>query len=114
MCLHSWLNVEIQMQPSICNCPIQLNEIKKKMFKLLIYWVITQLYISDLFQALERGIYFEIQYSPAIRDSTYRKYMIANAQSLMRVCKGKVIQAKVKLVLFWSPTKTIISLGVYY
>ncbi|XP_071127417.1 ribonuclease P protein subunit p30-like [Mytilus edulis] len=39
--------------------------------------------------ALERGIYFEIQYSPAIRDSTSRKYMIANAQTLIRVCKGK-------------------------
>ena len=101
MCLHSWLNVEIQMQHPICNCPIPLNEIKKKMFKLFIYWVITQLYISDLFQALERGIYFEIQYSQAIRDSTYRKYMIANAQSLMRVCKGKVIQAIIILYFIY-------------
>lgn len=83
------------MEHSICNSPIPLSEIQINtgIWKLLIYWVITQLYISDLFQALERGIYFEIQYSPAIRDSTYRKYMIANAQSLMRVCKGKVIQS---------------------
>ncbi|KAL4232348.1 Ribonuclease P protein subunit p30 [Mactra antiquata] len=39
--------------------------------------------------ALERGVYFELQYSPSIRDSTYRQYLIANAQKLMFWCKGK-------------------------
>ncbi|KAJ8317014.1 hypothetical protein KUTeg_004918 [Tegillarca granosa] len=41
------------------------------------------------FHALERGIHFEIQYSPAIRDSSTRKNTISNALSLMSCCKGK-------------------------
>ncbi len=44
----------------------------------------------SLFQAIERGVFFEICYAPAIRDVTSRRYIISNAQALMNVCKGKV------------------------
>ncbi|NP_001279753.1 ribonuclease P protein subunit p30 [Callorhinchus milii] len=39
--------------------------------------------------AIDRGIYFELAYSPAIKDSTMRRYTISNALSLMQICKGK-------------------------
>uniref|UniRef100_A0A8C8SD33 Ribonuclease P protein subunit p30 n=1 Tax=Pelusios castaneus TaxID=367368 RepID=A0A8C8SD33_9SAUR len=41
--------------------------------------------------AIDRGIYFEVLYTPAIRDSTMRRYTISNALSLMQICKGKNI-----------------------
>ncbi|XP_052228609.1 ribonuclease P protein subunit p30-like isoform X2 [Dreissena polymorpha] len=41
--------------------------------------------------AVQRGIKFEFQYSPAIRDSTLRKYFIANAQQFVFCDKGKNI-----------------------
>ena len=42
-------------------------------------------------QAIERGIHFEIVYSPAIRDNTQRRYIISNAMELVHVSKGKNI-----------------------
>ncbi|XP_037255885.1 ribonuclease P protein subunit p30 isoform X1 [Falco biarmicus] len=39
--------------------------------------------------AIDRGIYFELLYTPAIKDSTMRRYTISNAISLMQICKGK-------------------------
>ncbi|NWZ22238.1 RPP30 protein, partial [Asarcornis scutulata] len=42
--------------------------------------------------AIDRGIYFELLYTPAIKDSTMRRYTISNAISLMQICKGKSIQ----------------------
>uniref|UniRef100_A0A1A7XEG8 Ribonuclease P protein subunit p30 n=1 Tax=Iconisemion striatum TaxID=60296 RepID=A0A1A7XEG8_9TELE len=39
--------------------------------------------------AIERGVVFEISYAAAIRDSTMRRYTIANAMCLMESCKGK-------------------------
>ncbi|KAM6185486.1 ribonuclease P protein subunit p30 [Rhynchocyon petersi] len=39
--------------------------------------------------AIGRGIGFELIYSPAIRDSTVRRYTISNALNLMQICKGK-------------------------
>ncbi|XP_073541649.1 ribonuclease P protein subunit p30 isoform X4 [Phyllobates terribilis] len=39
--------------------------------------------------AIERGIFFELIYSPAIKDSTIRRYTISNAINLMEICKGK-------------------------
>ncbi|XP_073346131.1 ribonuclease P protein subunit p30 [Pagrus major] len=39
--------------------------------------------------AVDRGVVFEVSYSAAIRDSTMRRYTIANAVSLMDTCKGK-------------------------
>lgn len=41
-------------------------------------------------QAVDRGLVFEVSYSAAIRDSTMRRYTIANANALMDTCKGKV------------------------
>ncbi|KAL5475147.1 hypothetical protein EMCRGX_G027210 [Ephydatia muelleri] len=40
-------------------------------------------------QAMERGLHFEICYSPAIRDVTARRNVIANAQELVKMTKGK-------------------------
>ncbi|MBN3312176.1 RPP30 protein, partial [Atractosteus spatula] len=39
--------------------------------------------------AIDRGVFFEITYTPAIKDSTMRRYTISNALSLMQTCKGK-------------------------
>ncbi|OXB60519.1 hypothetical protein ASZ78_002150 [Callipepla squamata] len=39
--------------------------------------------------AIDRGICFELLYTPAIKDSTMRRYTISNAISLMQICKGK-------------------------
>uniref|UniRef100_A0A8C8DHM3 Ribonuclease P protein subunit p30 n=1 Tax=Oryzias sinensis TaxID=183150 RepID=A0A8C8DHM3_9TELE len=39
--------------------------------------------------AIDRGVVFEVSYSAAIRDSTMRRYTIANAASLTDSCKGK-------------------------
>ncbi|KAM6964516.1 ribonuclease P protein subunit p30 isoform 2-T2 [Tautogolabrus adspersus] len=44
---------------------------------------------EKLFHAVERGIMFELSYSAAIRDSTMRRYTIANAVALVDTCKGK-------------------------
>ena len=41
-------------------------------------------------KAIDRGVCFELVYSPAIKDSTMRRYTISNALSLMQICKGKV------------------------
>uniref|UniRef100_A0A3B4UQJ5 Ribonuclease P/MRP 30 subunit n=1 Tax=Seriola dumerili TaxID=41447 RepID=A0A3B4UQJ5_SERDU len=41
--------------------------------------------------AVDRGLVFEVSYSTAIRDSTMRRYTIANAVSLMDSCKGKSV-----------------------
>ena len=40
-------------------------------------------------KAIDRGVGFELLYSPAIKDSTMRRYTISNALNLMQVCKGK-------------------------
>ncbi|KAM4597594.1 ribonuclease P protein subunit p30 isoform 2-T2 [Polymixia lowei] len=44
---------------------------------------------EKLFHAIERGLAFEISYSAAIRDSTMRRYTLANSACLMERCKGK-------------------------
>ncbi|XP_053548296.1 ribonuclease P protein subunit p30 [Bombina bombina] len=41
--------------------------------------------------AIQRGIFFELIYTPAINDSTMRRYTISNALSLMQFCKEKNI-----------------------
>jgi len=41
--------------------------------------------------AIERGIHFEIKYSPAIRDSSLRQNTISNARMLVSLSKGKNI-----------------------
>lgn len=47
-------------------------------------------FLITLMKAIDRGIYFELLYTPAIKDSTMRRYTISNAISLMQICKGKV------------------------
>ncbi|KAL4640075.1 ribonuclease P protein subunit p30 [Arapaima gigas] len=42
-----------------------------------------------VFGAIERGVFFEISYAAAIKDSTMRRYTISNAINLMEICKGK-------------------------
>ena len=42
-------------------------------------------------QAIERGVHFEIVYSPAIRDLTLRRYLFSNALQLVQVAKGRNI-----------------------
>ncbi|XP_048843746.1 ribonuclease P protein subunit p30 [Brienomyrus brachyistius] len=42
-----------------------------------------------VFGAIERGVFFEISYASAIKDSTMRRYTISNAINLMETCKGK-------------------------
>ncbi|EPY82010.1 Ribonuclease P protein subunit p30 isoform 2-like protein [Camelus ferus] len=44
--------------------------------------------------AIDRGLGFELVYSPAIKDSTMRRYTIANALNLMQVCKGKPLEIR--------------------
>ncbi|EHB02961.1 Ribonuclease P protein subunit p30 [Heterocephalus glaber] len=49
--------------------------------------------------AIDRGLGFELVYSPAIKDSTMRRYTISNALNLMQICKGKKLE-KLLLELF--------------
>ena len=44
------------------------------------------------FQAVDRGVVFELSYSAAIRDATMRRYAIANGVSLVEACRGRVGQ----------------------
>ncbi|KAJ0012223.1 hypothetical protein NQD34_013198 [Periophthalmus magnuspinnatus] len=44
---------------------------------------------APVFGALERGVAFEVSYSAAIRDSTRRRYTLANAMFHSDICKGK-------------------------
>lgn len=46
---------------------------------------------STLNAAIQRGIYFEINYSPCIRSSDSRKNVISNCLSLIRASRGKNI-----------------------
>ncbi|KAK3818386.1 MAG: ribonuclease P protein subunit p30-like protein [Benniella sp.] len=46
---------------------------------------------STVGSAVERGIYFELCYSGAIRDTSARRNLISNAQDLIRVTRGKNI-----------------------
>ncbi|CAI9732534.1 P subunit p30-like [Octopus vulgaris] len=49
---------------------------------------------KDLFHAYERGIHFEIQYGPLIRDQEARKNIITNVQTLIEVGKGKPLDLR--------------------
>uniref|UniRef100_A0A5G2RGP9 Ribonuclease P protein subunit p30 n=1 Tax=Sus scrofa TaxID=9823 RepID=A0A5G2RGP9_PIG len=44
--------------------------------------------------AIDRGVAFELVYSPAIKDSTMRRYTISNALNLMQICKGKPLEIR--------------------
>ena len=53
-------------------------------------YVCTCVCVCVYVQAIERGIHFEILYSPAVRDSTFRQNIISSALQLYAACKGKV------------------------
>ncbi|NWQ73944.1 RPP30 protein, partial [Columbina picui] len=62
--------------------------------------------------AIYRGIYFELLYTPAIKDSTMRRYTISNAISLMQICKGKVSsQSESKLI---NSVQILLELGLLF
>ncbi|NWS77182.1 RPP30 protein, partial [Crotophaga sulcirostris] len=62
--------------------------------------------------AIDRGIYFELLYTPAIKDSTMRRYTISNAISLMQICKGKVSsQSENKLI---NSVQILMELGLLF
>ncbi|NXE06385.1 RPP30 protein, partial [Lophotis ruficrista] len=62
--------------------------------------------------AIDRGIYFELLYTPAIKDSTMRRYTISNAISLMQICKGKVSsQSESKLI---NSVQILLQLGLLF
>ncbi|XP_008057362.1 ribonuclease P protein subunit p30 isoform X2 [Carlito syrichta] len=44
--------------------------------------------------AIDRGLGFELVYSPAIKDSTMRRYTISNALNLTQICKGKPLEIR--------------------
>lgn len=44
---------------------------------------------SQLSQAVERGLFLEICYSPALQGSSARRHTIANSQELVKGCRGK-------------------------
>lgn len=53
-------------------------------------FLLDSLFALSPVKAIDRGVGFELIYSPAIKDSTMRRYTISNALNLMQVCKGKV------------------------
>ncbi|XP_048739288.2 ribonuclease P protein subunit p30-like [Ostrea edulis] len=46
---------------------------------------------GGLSEGMQKGIHFEIQYSPAIRDSSVKRYLISNSQLLASFSKSKNI-----------------------
>ena len=72
-------------------------------------------YIYFISKAIERGVHFEICYTSAIRDTTARRYIISNAQSLVNVCKGNVSMETCNMRIleypkFWNYTFTALLL----
>uniref|UniRef100_K1QKK6 Ribonuclease P protein subunit p30 n=1 Tax=Magallana gigas TaxID=29159 RepID=K1QKK6_MAGGI len=49
---------------------------------------------SDIFTGIQKGIHFEIQYGPALRDSSVKKYLISNSQLLASFSKSKAIELR--------------------
>lgn len=66
--------------------------------------------------AIERGMSFEIAYSPAIRDDFLRKNVIANALELVRVCKGKnvVVSSGAESVMELRGPYDLVNLGLLF
>lgn len=61
---------------------------------------------TNLLQAIEKGIHFEISYAPTIRDSGLRRRVLANAMDIARVTKGKVS--------YFEICKSLVRLGNFY
>lgn len=67
-------------------------------------FILDSLFSCSPMKAIDRGVGFELVYSPAIKDSTMRRYTISNALNLTQVCKGKV----------WFPNFSLFLLFIYW
>lgn len=67
-------------------------------------------------QAIERGIFFELMYSPAIRDSTARKNIITTAHNYFAVGKSKsiIITSGAECYLHLRGVQDVISIGFLF
>ncbi|XP_054877171.1 ribonuclease P protein subunit p30 isoform X2 [Poeciliopsis prolifica] len=66
--------------------------------------------------AIDRGVVFEVSYASALRDSTMRRYTIANAVCLMESCKGKnvIVSSAAEKALELRGPYDIINLGTLF
>ncbi|XP_043957920.1 ribonuclease P protein subunit p30 isoform X1 [Gambusia affinis] len=66
--------------------------------------------------AIDRGVVFEVSYASALRDSTMRRYTIANAVCLMESCKGKnvIVSSAAEKALDLRGPYDIINLGALF
>ncbi|XP_076439526.1 ribonuclease P protein subunit p30-like [Babylonia areolata] len=66
--------------------------------------------------AMERGIHFEILYSPAVRDSSFRQNTISSALKLCSICKGKnlIISSGCEKAIEMRGPYDIINLGLLF
>ncbi|XP_008057363.1 ribonuclease P protein subunit p30 isoform X4 [Carlito syrichta] len=76
----------IVSDPSHCNV-LRATSSRVRLYDLVAVFPKTE----KLFHAIDRGLGFELVYSPAIKDSTMRRYTISNALNLTQICKGKNI-----------------------
>ncbi|KAM4715797.1 ribonuclease P protein subunit p30 isoform 2-T2 [Anableps anableps] len=66
--------------------------------------------------AIDRGVAFEVSYASALRDTTMRRYTIANAVCLMESCKGKniILSSAAEKALELRGPYDIINLGALF
>ncbi|XP_017157181.1 ribonuclease P protein subunit p30 isoform X2 [Poecilia reticulata] len=71
---------------------------------------------EKLFHAIDRGVVFEVSYASALRDSTMRRYTIANAVCLMESCKGKnvIVSSAAEKALELRGPYDIVNLGALF
>lgn len=116
--IHIWGTVKPSLSPLSCCAMLLLEQFHLNFFiystiKLRISCINNRQQLLDCYasvlliflitffhvKAIDRGIFFELLYTPAIKDSTMRRYTISNAISLMQICKGKVSsQSENKLI----------------
>uniref|UniRef100_A0A2I2YU22 Ribonuclease P/MRP subunit p30 n=1 Tax=Gorilla gorilla gorilla TaxID=9595 RepID=A0A2I2YU22_GORGO len=79
----------IVSDPSHCNV-LRATSSRARLYDVVAVFPKTE----KLFHAIDRGLAFELVYSPAIKDSTMRRYTISNALNLMQICKGKPLEIR--------------------
>ncbi|XP_020917229.1 ribonuclease P protein subunit p30 [Exaiptasia diaphana] len=72
--------------------------------------------IPQVRQAIQRGIHFEIVYSPAIRSTSQRRYVISNALEIVRATKGRntLLSSQAESVLDIRGPNDISNLGLLF
>lgn len=67
-------------------------------------------------QAIERGLFFELMYSPAIRDSTARKNIITNAHNYYAVGRSKsiIITSGIEDYMYLRGVQDVINIGFLF